>query len=157
MKKVLVISLFVAILITGCKKEDSPTTYQIVNNTTLQSTSIQYLDGSMYEIVVYCYKGTDIVRQDNFAKVASGGGKSEKKAAEYDKVKVSFKMLPPESTYYSNSINDRLYVVAYTVLTKGSNTQIIINGQTQVSKYMKSSLLIETNSTFGDIFEEINK
>lgn len=122
-----------ALLLTSCSKED-PTTYQIINDCKVTTTSTEYLDGSIYEVIVFHYSGEDIIKQDNIDDVSSGGGKSAiiNVPAGSEKVKVSFQLLPPESPFYNLSANDRMYVVAFTVLEKGINNVIRINDNTMV-------------------------
>lgn len=132
MKKLTFIGCLI-LLFTSCSKED-PTTFQIVNDCKVTTTSTEYLDGSIYEVIVFHYSGEDIIKQDNIDDISSGGGKSAiiEAPAGSEKVKVSFQLLPPESPYYNLSANDRMYVVAYTVLEKGVNNIIRINDNTMV-------------------------
>jgi hypothetical protein len=132
-KVIMFLTLFTLIFM-GCKKEEDKTTYQIVNNWEYSpSTLDQYLNGTLWEVVVYCYVGSDIVRQDNIASVEYSGGKSEiiEVPSNFEKVKVSFKLLPEASPNYDMAENHRLYVVAYTLLSKGTNNLITITGTTQ--------------------------
>ena len=134
--------LTIIFIFMGCKKEEDKTTYQIVNNWAYSpSTTDQYLNGTLWEVVVYCYNGTDIVRQDNIASVEYSGGKSEviEVPSNFEKVKVSFKLLPEASPNYDMEENVRLYVVAYTLLTKGTNNLITITGTTQCSPTLISN------------------
>lgn len=136
--------IYVLILIfacISCKKEAATTTYQVVNNSTLSTSSMEYLDGSIYEVVVYHYSGTDIIKQDAMDKVAAGGGKSEiiEVPASSEKIKVSYKMLPPQSTYYDLSSNHRLYVVAYTLIKQGENNVILLDDNTMVGGTLTKS------------------
>lgn len=135
--KILLISFIILAYFSGCKKaEDPKTTYQIVNNCTVTTyAEDSYLDGSLWEVVVSSYVGTDIVKQDNIARVAPAGGKSEiiEVNSNYEKVKVSFKFLPPQSPNYSLAGNIRHYVVAVTLLEKGKNNLITVDDKTQIS------------------------
>lgn len=134
MKKIIFI-LLCLFLVISCKKEETPTTYQIINNMTPITSAMQYLDGSIYEVVVFHYYNSDIIKQDEFSKISCNGGKTaitdipEKS----EKIKVSFKFLPPESAYYDYSSNDRKYIIAYTIVEKGKNNVITINDNTMVS------------------------
>ena len=134
MKKLIII-LSIALLVSCKKEENTPdkTTYRIINNMDKVTTNDPYLNGSLYELVVFCYKGTDIARQDNIDSVRYGGGKSEIIEAAYDKVKVSFKFLPKASTSYNLSTNKRNYTVTTFYLTQGKNTDITIDGTTMIS------------------------
>lgn len=128
MKKIFLLAC-ILVLFVSCKKT---TTYQIVNNSSFD-TSQEYLDGSLYEVRVFEYIGDDIVKQDNISKISYGGGISKEIEVENDvqKVKVSFRMVPPESTYYESF--SRVYVVAYSYLKEGENTIITIDNNTMVS------------------------
>ncbi|HEY3373389.1 MAG TPA: hypothetical protein VGK10_21270 [Prolixibacteraceae bacterium] len=144
MKKILLIAIM-SILFFGCKKDEdsAKTTYQISNNTTrINTSSDPYLNGTMWEIVVYCYIGSDIVRQDNIVSVSPGGGKSDmiEVPSNYEKIKVSFKFLPPQSAYYDLSLNNRKYVVAYTLLGKGKNSIVSISDDTMSGPTLNSSI-----------------
>jgi hypothetical protein len=132
--------LFVIIifLFASCKK-DQVTTYQIVNNVSYITPTVEYLDGSIYEIVVFHYKGSDITKQDNITKVASGGGKSEviEVPATTEKIKVSFKFLPAQSSSYSSL--SREYIVAYTIIEEGKNNIVTLTNSTMVSTSITKS------------------
>ena len=141
MKKIFIVILALALL-SGCKKdEESKTTYRIINNATKNISSINYLDGTMWEVVVFCYKGTDIVRQDNFTSIVYEGGKSIATEVDptFEKIKVSFRMLPPASEYYSNSLNNRIYTLSYFILEKGNNKDIIIDNNTMLTTSVNKS------------------
>jgi len=146
--------LFAIILLLSCKKEEEKTTYQIINNMEYDPQTIEYLDGTLWEVVVYCYIGSDIIRQDNIEKVLPAGGKSEMIEVEpnYEKVKVSFKLLPPQSPNYDLSANHRLYVVAYTILEKEKNNIITISGSTQVGSSLTSA---NTKLNIGKTHEDL--
>jgi len=140
MKKVLFLFLAL-ILVSSCRKEETPTTYQIINNVTKTTTSDPYLDGSMYEVVVYHYLGSDIIKQDDIDKISSGGGKSEliEAPGKSEKIKISFKFLPPQSSNYNLSSNVRKYIVAYTLLNKGENNIATITDNTSISSSISES------------------
>jgi hypothetical protein len=146
MKKSLFIFGLALLGFNACDKseENVTTTYQIINNTTPINMPDYYegqLDGTLYEIIVYCYIGDDIARQDNINAVKSGGGTSQKINVEnnYDKVKMSFKFLPKENSYYNIDLNARRYVQAFSFLTKGENTIITINDNTMIGTSLKSN------------------
>lgn len=132
---VLLILTLMSTLMQSCTKDEPEvTSYQIINNMQKVETSYEYLDGSMYEIVVLQYKGTEVIKQDNIRKISSGGGKSEviKTDPQCEKISISFKMLPPESPYYNLSSNDRIYVVTRYYLTPNKTTSVTIDGNTIV-------------------------
>lgn len=142
-KLLVVLSLILFISLIGCEKEEEKTTYQIANNFTPLATNTEYLDGTLWEVVVFCYTGTDIVRQDDIALIAPGGGKSEIKEVEpnYEKIKVSFKFLPSQSSNYDMEANHRMYVVAYLMLEKGKNNVITITDNTMVGSTLKGAVI----------------
>jgi hypothetical protein len=129
------------VLILGCKKEEiPPTTYQVINGTSGDSNStVPYLDGTLYEIVVYQYSGGDIIQQDNIEPLPPRGGTSERIEANptTDRIKVSFKFLPPQSLMYNDATNYRRYVVSLTILTPRNNL-VIIDDNTMLSGILKS-------------------
>jgi len=141
----LLLFIIVACL-TGCKKDEEKTTYQIINNleglpswliTYLSEDDpgiVKYLDGTLREVIVFCYSGSDIVRNDNLGEISRNGGKSGLIEVEpnYEKVKVSFILTTPESIYYGMSIN-RFHVIAYTILEKGKNNIITIASGTMIT------------------------
>lgn len=135
MKKLLFIALaLLPFLFTGCEKEPALTTYQVFNNSIKEPSSIEYLDNTLYEVVVYCYVGNDIVRQDNYDLIAPGAKSPIKEVpSTYTKIKVSFKYLPPASPYYDSSTNNRLYCVVYTLITPEINTISEINDESMLS------------------------
>lgn len=148
--KILNVSLLLILVVclTGCKKEkvEEKTTYQVINN--LQGLTsfwityfsendpgmVKYLDGTMRETQVYCYKGADIVRIDNLGTISPKGGNSNLIEVEptYDKVRVTFIVTTSESIYYGMAIN-RLHIVAYTILEKGKNNIISLASGTMVA------------------------
>lgn len=135
MKKL--IFLLSLVLIVSCSKKEDPTTFQVVNDVTKINTPVvQYLDGSLYEVVVFHYKGSDIIGQTEIDKIASGGGRSEiiDIPAGCEKMKVSFMYLPDNSPFYDDM--ERQYVVAYTLVQPEKNNIITITGQTMVSESM---------------------
>ena len=141
MRKLLFFALII-ILIGGCKKAADPkTTYQIINNSH-EAAPIEYLDGSLWEVVVYSYTGTTIVRQDSFDQITPDGGKSPvtEVPATYDKIRVSYKFLPAKSAYSALPNNVRIYVVAYTTLEKGKNNIVTMEGTTMISTQMINPL-----------------
>lgn len=146
------ISLIALILLvfTSCKKDDPipPTTYCIVNNIPTQTTTIKYLDGTLWLVIVYCYDASgDIVHEDSFESIASGGGESIKTEVTDDIVKlvVSYMMVPRESEYYSLSSNYRRYTKIKFSLVHNEENKIEITGETTVSgtlsKYTPQTLI----------------
>ena len=139
MKQVILLIALLPIFFVSCKKDVTLTSYQIFNNSTAVSSTTPYLDGSMYEVVVYCYVGTDIVRQDNIVAIKTGEKSIIKEVpSTYTKIKVSFKLLPPASAYYDLSFNSRYYTVTYTLLESEKNTISEINGHSMLSTSMNA-------------------
>jgi len=143
MKNQLLLVAIMLLALASCKKDEpSKTTFQIINNVTKYNSDFEpLLDASMYEVVIYGYNEKDeVIKQYNFTKIASGGGKSELTEVTSDivKVKVSFKFLPPSSAFYSMSENFRHYVKAISYLTKESNTTIVIDDNTMSGNTLKN-------------------
>lgn len=136
MKKLLLI-LSALLVMYSCEKEDDakPTTYQIKNNMPSSTTTDPYLNGTLWEVKVLCYVGSDIAEQDDIIFIAPNGGTTTTMTVSnnIEKVKVSFKFLPPQSSNYNSSYNVRKYVVAYTYLEKGKNNIITIGNETLIS------------------------
>lgn len=135
MKKLFFV-LVIMLVYSSCTKNDElPTTYQVFNSTTSVVTGMEYLDGSVYEVIVYHYSGTDIIRQDSIEKILTGGGKTPLMdvPANTDLIKISFKMLPPASIYYNATWNVRLYMLDYRIIERGKNNIIGINGGSYIS------------------------
>ena len=144
--KTLIPILFFFLLLFSCKKEEEKTTYQIVNNLEKLSDGlitylsendpamIPYLDGTLHEVIVYCYIGSDIVRTDNLGNISSKGGKSGILEVEsnYEKVKVSFLFFPPELPVNLPNHLWRFHLITTTILEKGKNNIITIASGTSV-------------------------
>ena len=134
--------------LTGCKKAAEVTAYQIINNNVKVSDALKEyltandpgqlvnLDGTLREVVVYCYIGSDVVRTDELGDISPNGGKSDLIEVEstYEKIKVTFIFTKPGSVYYGTTLN-RFHPIAITILEKGKsnivtidNTVIITNG-----------------------------
>ena len=124
----------------ACSKDDDApqsTTYQIINDMPIFENDYDYLDGTVWEIVVYCYIGSDIVRQDNIDSIAPLGGKSRliDVGDNYEKVKVSFKLLPEKSIYYHMA--ERYYIISFLEIKQGENNIMKINDDTMSSNVLK--------------------
>jgi hypothetical protein len=122
---------------SSCKKEQLqlPTTYQIFNSSTPVVTRFEYLDNSMYEVIVYHYSGTNIIKQDSIDKIATGGGKTGLMdvPANTDLIKVSFKFLPSKSPNYNAPWNIRFYAIDYKIIVRGKNNILGFNGGSYIS------------------------
>lgn len=130
------------VVLISCKKEEDKTTYQIINNAELELTDIQYLDGSMYEVIVFHFKGDDVIHQDEIIKIEAGGGKSEifDVSDGCEKLKLSFRFLPEQSDLYDIPANSRKYLVDFTVVEQGKNNILTLTGQTMISDSMNSGM-----------------
>jgi hypothetical protein len=140
MKK-LIYLLFVTLLVSCTKPV---TSYQIFNNSTKTSYDIDpYMNGDMYEVVVYCYAGSDIVRQDNYTQISCGEKTAIKEVPlAITKIQVSYKNAPPASKYYNSTYNYRLYVKTYYLIEQDKNIVAEVNDQSMVGGTMtvKASL-----------------
>ncbi len=134
--KRIIFGLAIILSFASCsKKEELPTTYQIFNSTTPVVTAVPYLDGSVYEVIVYHYSGESIIQQDNIDEILTGGGKSRLMDVpdNTDLIKVSFRMLPSYAPNYYDEWNIRLYMLDYRIIERGKNNIIGINGGTYIS------------------------
>jgi len=134
----LTIATFFVILFVSCEKENDPepelTTYRIINNKEkwVNEDGLEY--GILWDVVVFCYVGDDIARQDNLEPIHQGDT-SEKIEVEpnFEKVKVSFRFFS-ENQYYNYPLDypgRRIkYVMSFYFLKEGENTDIIIDEET---------------------------
>jgi hypothetical protein len=143
MKKLL--PILALLFLFGCSKDDEVevTTYHIVNSVETMDGSVEYLDGTMYEVIVFCFKGEDIVREDVLDPISSGGGisKEVELIPDIEKIKISFKFLPKESAFYDLSSNNRKYTLTTFLIEKGKDNEFIINGSTMTQGTLKSASL----------------
>lgn len=131
--------------IAGCKKEEeSVTTYQVINNCPFYD--YVNFDGSIYEVIVYNYAGTEILKQDFITKISSAGGKSTVLTVSpgCDKIRFSFKFLPPSSPNFNSPNNIRYYIVASKRLEIGEKNIVTLTGNTLISP----SQVIQGEETF---------
>jgi hypothetical protein len=147
-----ILAVALPLVLVGCEK-DEKTSYQVFNKTEKSTYALdKYLDGSLWEVVVYCYIGDDIVRQDNFERIAPGEKSEIREVPDnFEKIKISFKLIPEQSKFYELSLNTRSYTVSYTLLSKDNNTIAEISGETMVSKTLKSY------SSQYELYEEKNE
>lgn len=133
MKKIYLLLVLVVAIATSCKK---PTTVQVVNNSSFFNSTIEGLDGTMYETSVLLYKGNDLVGQESIGDLMYGGDKSSFIEVEdyVDKAKVMFKFLP-NSTIYSNPYK---YTAQFYVISINEKNEIIITDETLISNSSKS-------------------
>ena len=141
--------LLVVVLLASCSKP--VTSYQVFNNSVSNPSTVEpLLNGDLYEVVVYCYAGSDIVRQDNFAQISCGEKTAVKEVPEaITKIKVSYKLIPPQSQYYTLSSNTRSYVKAYTLIEPQKNVISELNGNTMTSS------LLSVKASFNSVRSNI--
>lgn len=163
MKKVLFLLVMIAAF-AGCSKDDDKevvSTFSITNNSEkFESPNDKYLNGSLYEVVVFEYdENGDNIGQKNVANVAYGGGLSEKVqvSATCVKIQVSFKMLPKESPNYDLSTNKRQYIKSLGVIKKGDNINIVMDGETMITTSPSlGSKSVSTELRTRTVFDNIN-
>jgi len=145
MKKSILLLAVSILLFTSCSKdeESNVTTYQIVNEMSYTESTSEYLNGSLWEVVIYQYIGDDIAKQNNIKSVKYGGGKSDKIKVEdnVDKINMSFRLLPEEDPHYDKSFNNRLYVKAFTFVKENTNNIITVDDETRITTIPKSPSL----------------
>jgi uncharacterized lipoprotein YehR (DUF1307 family) len=154
MKRLLFVAVAVCLaLYSGCKKEDdTKTTFTIVNKGTKFNSGLQYFDGTLWDVIAFCYKGTDVVQQISVGDIAYGGGKSKaiEVNADVEKIKISYQSMSEKSVDFDSEIFTRSYTVSVFYVKKGSNTEIIIDDNT----FIKHSLSAIGNSlTVKNSFE----
>jgi len=116
-----------ALLPTESSSIDSSTTFQISNNLKLYP-AVEYIDGSLWEVVVYFYIGQDIVKVDSLSPVLTGATSSKIAVpSTYEKFKYSFQLAPKKSQYYSGYANCRRYSENFTLLEKNNNTVVEVH------------------------------
>lgn len=116
-----------ALLPTESSSIESATTFQITNNLKLYP-AVEYIDGSLWEVIVYYYIGQDIVKVDSLSPVLTGEISSKIEVpSTYEKFKFSFQLAPKKSQYYSGSANCRRYSENFTLLEKNNNTDVEIH------------------------------
>ena len=115
------------LLPTESSSVESATTYQISNNLKLYP-AIEYIDGSLWEVIVYYYIGQDIVKVDSLSPVLTGTTSSKIAVpSTYEKFKYSFQLAPKKSQYYSGCANCRRYSENFTFFEKNNNTIVEIH------------------------------
>ncbi len=145
MRKLFVVTIIVALFVSCSKEKDEKTTYEIINNSEFNVSAIEYLDGTLWEVIIFHYIGDDIAKQVNVESIPHSGGTSGKLEIgdNIEKVKVSFKFVPKDSPFYDLPENNRKYVVAYLFIEKGKNNVIKIDDSTLIGSTLKSAVLGE--------------
>lgn len=132
--KTLIPILFIIILLFSCKKEEV-TTYQIVNNMEYYPGNI--FDGTMREVIVYYYNGTQITSQKNISLIAPGENSGLIDIDSKSKIKVTFKIMNPGSFIYFavKDLDKRFYVEEFTNIEAGKNNIITIKSSDTLYVY----------------------
>lgn len=154
MKKLLLLLLILPFVFSSCGSDDEDgTSYQIVNNNSFES-DFEDLDGSMYDVIVFCFIGDNVVREDHYDKISSMS-KSEIKGIpdNFEKIKVSFKMLPNNSPYAGISSNVRKYTVSYTLIEKGKKNVVELTGNTLIQNNLKSILKSDNSESISSFMQ----
>jgi hypothetical protein len=141
MKKLLFAFAIVLFCLSCRKEQQPPTTYQIFNNSNRIYTNIEYLDGSMYEVIVYHYNRSSVVRQDTIDEILTNGGETKMidVPANSDLFRISFKFLPSKSPRYNDSWNTRFYLTDYKIINRGDNNIFGVNGGSYISDKISES------------------
>lgn len=106
---------------------ESPTTFQISNNLKLYPP-VEFIDGSLWEVVVYYYIGKDIIKIDSISPVLADEISAKIEIpSKYEKMKFSFQLAPKKSQYYFGVANCRRYSENFVLLEKGKNVLIEIH------------------------------
>lgn len=148
----------ILVFFSSCIKhaEPQPTTYQIFNNSNRIVTDIEYLDGSMYEVIVHHYNKTILVREDNIDIIATAGGDTGLRDVppNTDHFRVSFKFLPSKSPDYNAPWNVRFYMIAFKQIVRGDNNIFGINGGSFISDTIAKS---NNDAGFLKVVRTLNK
>lgn len=106
---------------------ESSTTFQISNNLKLYPP-VEFIDGSLWEVIVYYYIGQNIVKIDSLSPILTGEISSKIEIPSiYEKLKFSFQLAPKKSQYYFGCANCRRYSENFTLLEKNKNTVVEIH------------------------------
>lgn len=134
MNKLFFVIAFI-VFCSSCREEEKPTTYQLFNNSNRIVTDIQYLDGTMYEVIVHHYYKTKLIQENNIGEIATEGGKTGlmNVPANTDLFKVSFKFLPARSPDYIAPWNIRYYMIDYKIIVREENNILGVNGGSFIS------------------------
>ncbi|MEG1556207.1 MAG: hypothetical protein RR356_05730 [Bacteroidales bacterium] len=130
MKRMVLWGAFI-VIIAGCSKKD--TSIQIINNCNPIQSNTEFLDGTLWEIVVFKYFDGIIVSQSFIGNIKYGDTSNIiVSKVRTDNVKISFKMLPNESSLYKIPDNARKYTFDYAI-KDGVKNVIIIDSTTRLN------------------------
>ena len=144
LKPTLRISIFVFFLIfcvscdeiilpTESLPTESPTTFQISNNLKLYPP-VEFIDGSLWEVMVYYYIGKDVVKVDSINPILTDEISAKIEIpSKYEKIKFSFQLAPKKSQYYFGVANCRRYSENFINLDKGKNVVVEINDLSSIN------------------------
>ena len=108
-------------------------TYQISDNLKLYPP-VEFIDGSLWEVVVYYYIEDKIVKIDSINPILTGEISSKISIpSDYEKMKFSFQLAPKKSQYYSGCANCRRYSGNFILLERGKNVVIEINDLSSIT------------------------
>lgn len=128
-------------------------TYRVVNNNERFETEIDdTLNGTMYEVIAFEYdEEGDLISQKNIGDVPYGGGKSDLIEADETcvKVQISFLNIGKDSPFYDADFNERNYVAALTVIKPGENVDIVVDGETMISKSPNTKSLTKSTDNIS--------
>jgi hypothetical protein len=130
------ILILLVLLCVGCEESllpteksltiESSTTFQISNSLKLYP-AVEYIDGSLWEVVVYYFIGSEIVNTDTINPVLTNEISAKLAiSSNCEKIKFSFQLAPKKSQYYCGASNCRRYSANFIVLEKGKNNVIEI-------------------------------
>lgn len=89
---------------------------------------MEFIDGSLWEVIVYYYIGQNIVKIDSLSPILTGEISSKIEILSiYEKLKFSFQLAPKKSQYYFGCANCRRYSENFTLLEKNKNTVVEIH------------------------------
>lgn len=147
--------------------EDKTGTYRVVNNNDKFETELDdTLNGTMYEVIAFEYdENGDLISQKNIGDIPYGGGRSDIIEADETcaKVQISFLNLGEDSPFYDADYNERSYVAALTVIKPGENVDIVVDGETMISKTpntkssTKSTDNVSLSNTLDNVILNIQK
>jgi hypothetical protein len=118
---------------TESRLTETPTTYQISNNLKLYPPE-EFIDGSLWEVIIYYFIENEIVKVDSIEPVLTGEMSPKIKiASSYQKLKFSFQFAPRKSLYYLGCANCRRYSGNFTFIEKGKNIIIEIHDLSSIT------------------------
>lgn len=175
MKKLLIMlaAMLPLFAFVGCSDDENSNgeekvgTYRVINNNEKFETELDdTLNGTMYEVIAFEYdENGDLISQKNIGDIPYGGGRSDIIEADETcaKVQISFLNLGEDSPFYDADYNERSYVAALTVIKPGENVDIVVDGETMISKTpntkssTKSTNNVSVSNTLDNVILNIQK